>query len=456
MKGRHINCPDCQTEKYKIDRSYINKFEVLCGKANSSPSLGPTSFEMCIAWRHLCIQMSQDVRLRSSKQKQEAYIEDPSGILKCGGRLTYPATEVDDTEYSSYEFSSFVAPVGLVDNEVVIALAVYLHWEILPHTGVEQLLNYMLRIVHVEKLRTLIKSIRNSCIRCRILLKKRYLGETGNQSKTCLVRAPPFYSVQIDVCGPFPAHDSIKKRVKGKAYMLCLVCMLTSALNIVCLEGLSTDMIITSLVRHMGKHGYSKLIFCDSQASLLSLKSAEITVSDLQNQLWRKERIVLEVSTPHSHQERGKIENRIGVVRNMLEKSKELSTKKSYLEWESVGVCIANALNNIPIARSGDDSSDSPLSFISPNHLLLGRNNQRSMELPVVVEGSTLSRLEDVQNTVDTMLDYIVNDIHKFVPGKRLTQGEIPKPGEIVLFIMEESNRKRYEKFKYGRKLCSR
>ncbi len=128
--------------------------------------------------------MSQDVRLSFSKLKQEAYIEDQSRILKCGGRLTYPAIEVDDTEYSSYEFSSFVAPVSLVDNEVVIALAVYLHWEILSHTSVEQLLNYMLRIVHVDKLRTLIKSIRNSCIRCRILLKKRYLGETGNQSKT--------------------------------------------------------------------------------------------------------------------------------------------------------------------------------------------------------------------------------------------------------------------------------
>ena len=93
--------------------------------------------------------------------------------------------------------------------------------------------------------------------------------------------------------------------------------------------------------------------------------------------------------------------------------------------------------------------SDSPLLFISPNHLLVGRNNKRAMELPVVVEGSTLSRLEDVQNTVDTMIDYIVNDILKFVPGKRLTRGEIPQPGEIVLFIIEENNRKRYEKLKY-------
>ena len=181
------------------------------------------------------------------------------------------------------------------------------------------------------------------------------------------------------------------------------------------------------------------------------MKSADITVLDLQSQLWSKERIVLEVSTPHSHQERGKIENRIGAVRNMLEKSRELSTKKSYLEWESVGVCIANTLNNLPIARNGDDETESSLSFISPNHLLLGRNNKRSMELPVVIEGSTLSRLEDVQNTVDNMLDYIVNDIHKFVPGKRLVQGEIPQPGEIVLFISEENPRKRYEKFKYGK-----
>ncbi len=93
--------------------------------------------------------------------------------------------------------------------------------------------------------------------------------------------------------------------------------------------------------------------------------------------------------------------------------------------------------------------SDSLLSFISPNHLLVGRNNERAMELPVVVEGSTLSRLEDVQNTVDTMIDYIGNDIYKFVPGKRLTRGEIPQPGENVLFIIEENNRKRYEKFKY-------
>ena len=449
-KGKHINCDICDYEKNKIDRSYINKFEVLCTKSNALPELGPSSYEMWTAWTYTCKLLSKEVSNTTSKSKLDSYIRDESEILKSGGRLSYPELDVDNSELAVFENTSFIAPVALVTNPVIISLALHLHWEILNHPGIELHLGYMLSIVHVERLRTLIKKIRTSCIRCRLLLKKRYIGSTGNQAKSCLVKAPPFYSIQMDCCGPFLAHDSVKRRTTIKAYMLVIVCMLTGAVSIVCLDSLSTDSIMSSMLRHISRYGYAKLIYCDSQSSFLSLESLNFTIRDLKTNLWTQERIVLEVSTPHAHMERGKVEQRVRVIREMLDKSREHSTKKSILDWETICATTSNSLNNLPLARHCDET-DSPISFICPNHFLLGRNNSRSLEFPIEDERNISKRLEDIQDTTDMMIEYLAQNIHKYVPGKRIISGELPQAGEVVLFISEESQRKRNEKFKYGK-----
>ena len=51
------------------------------------------------------------------------------------------------------------------------------------------------------------------------------------------------------------------------------------------------------------------------------------------------------------------------------------------IQWECLFAKISNAIGNLPIAR-GDTSNETNLGFkiITPNRLLMGRNNYRSLE----------------------------------------------------------------------------
>ena len=53
----------------------------------------------------------------------------------------------------------------------------------------------------------------------------------------------------------------------------------------------------------------------------------------------------------------------------------------TFIQWECLFAKISNAIRNLPIAR-GDTSNETNLGFeiITPNRLLMGRNNYRSLE----------------------------------------------------------------------------
>ena len=70
------------------------------------------------------------------------------------------------------------------------------------HPGVEKLVLLVLQVIHVERLRTLVKYIRKSCPRCRYILMKEIKIEVSNQHKLAYTSAPPFHSAQMDIaCG---------------------------------------------------------------------------------------------------------------------------------------------------------------------------------------------------------------------------------------------------------------
>ena len=71
------------------------------------------------------------------------------------------------------------------------------------------------------------------------------------------------------------------------------------------------------------------------------------------------------------------------------------------------------------------------------------------METPVVFEhlGDRLKAISEITNI---MYDHLEKNIHKYVPGKRVSTSNPPRVGEIVLFLAIEAERKRNERFKYG------
>ena len=163
------------------------------------------------------------------------------------------------------------------------------------------------------------------------------------KNKQALV-APPFYAIQFDIAYGFSAVPWKKARNKVTLYALVVVCVLTSATSILSLEGISTEDIVAALERHSSRYGVPGIIFTDNGTQLAALTGTSFTPRSLENGLKEKLDIKVVVSCPKAHEERGRVERRIRMIRDMLQKTGEaISAPQSPLMWETTFARIANA-----------------------------------------------------------------------------------------------------------------
>ena len=416
----------------------------------------PTSYEIHLAWNMLCRRETFQVRTTLTQRKIAAFKEE-HGILVSGGRMMYPDLVVDNPELPYFPKLNFTSPVALVNSPLTIALAVFIHWQVLYHPGVEQQLSFMLKILHVENLRFLIKKIRNQCPRCRFLIKKRLNPTTGNQSKLAMLKCPAFYASMIDICGPFTAYEIMAKETRNakskEAYFLLFVCLTSSATNICVLEDKTTESITLAILRHSNRYSIPKFLILDNESSFLCLKQARVQFQDLQGNLWKDQRIILEIATPLNHHSRGKVEVKVKLLRELLQRTAQNGRKHSYLMWETVGSTVANMLNNLPIAHCSDRNSiDDPIFLVTPNSLLMGKNQSRSVTGPIeLLDCEVNSQFQNINEITRILQSNLAAMVHKYVPGREVCEGSPPLIGEIVVFVMKENQRARNIAYKFGR-----
>ena len=167
-----------------------------------------------------------------------------------------------------------------------------------------------------------------------------------------------------------------------KCYALVKVCLLTSATNILCLEGLETQDICAAVERHAAHYGMPACIFVDSGTQLISLKKTEFSIKNFQTMLVRKLDIEVRVSTAKCHSEQGRVEAKIRIIRYTLDQL-GVSTKAplTTLGWETVFAKICNTIDDTPICRSNNTNArDLGFEVITPNRIKLGKNNFRTMQ----------------------------------------------------------------------------
>ena len=112
-------------------------------------------------------------------------------------------------------------------------------------------------------------------------------------------------------------------------------------------------------------------------------------VQDLNGELSDRLNMEVRVTNAKSHEENGRVEVRIRELRRIVELLSQLKEQdlgsQTILQWETIFGDIANALNNLPIATSNNSRSrSSELKIITPNQLLLGRNQYRAIAAPMI------------------------------------------------------------------------
>ena len=222
------------------------------------------------------------------------------------------------------------------------------------------------------------------------------------------------------------------------------------------LEGMETQDIIQALERHAFRHGMPSKVFVDNGTQLISLERANFELRDFQCRT--KEALGLEivVSSPKAHEERGRVEAKVKTLRDMMRKLViEKETAMTVLQWETVFAKMSSMINDLPLAKGSTSSvTDLGWNVITPNRLMLGRNNNRSLEGSIRVEhGHNFDRLLKRNNEIlKVWYQMFIDKLHHLIHRpKKWVKDDPVRVDDIVIFVYNENPAMDENTWKLGR-----
>ena len=313
------------------------------------------------------------------------------GILYHTGRILL-VQEIDGREHLAdacldLSAATFCVPITDALSPVAYAIVAETHWHSpdVSHGGVESVLRYAQQTAYIIGGRTLVKSMKKLCARCRFLHKRGVRVAMGPVSDDGLRIAPPFYVSQVDLCGHFSAYSPANKRATLKVWVVVFCCSVTGAVDCRIMEDYSADGFLMSFSRFACRFGYPKKLLPDEGGQLVKgCTDMIISMSDVRHRLSVEHGVEFETCPVGAHYYHGKVERKIQEVKKSL--SKNISNKRlSILQWETLCQQISNSINNLPIGIGNKSELLENLDILTPNRLILGRNNTRSPTAPLEI-----------------------------------------------------------------------
>ena len=201
------------------------------------------------------------------------------------------------------------------------------------------------------------------------------MGPISNHNLTI---APAFYSTQVDLAGPFLFFSAQHKRTTVKIWLSVFCCATTSAVKIKVMDDYSTSSFLQAFTRFSCDVGYPKILLPDAGSQLIKgCDSMRLSFTDIQYRLHKDVAVDFNVCPVGAHNMHGKVERKIQEIKSSLERTLK-TNRLSVLQWETITSSIANSINNLPLALHNVKSDFEVMDLITPNRLLMGRNNDRS------------------------------------------------------------------------------
>ena len=198
-----------------------------------------------------------------------------------------------------------------------------------------------------------------------------------------------------------------------------------------------------SFVSLFSSSGDETNVFVDAGSQLVTLNNVEFSIRDLNNRVYDSMGMKVNVATPKAHEDRGRVEAKVKVLRSMLNK---LSIKSSRamptLSWETVFAKVANSIDSVPLCKGNSSNvRDWGFEIITSNRLKLGRNNQRSLEDSLFLTGNTYTDvLEAVRKCQRAWYQVMLDHLHHFMPKPRKWVKTDPVSiNDVVIFIHNDS-----------------
>ena len=396
--------------------------------------------------------------LKNIPKKDMKYYTLNNDILFYNGRLSNDQRiSVHDLDMLDLKFLDsldirFHSPCIWPSSDIFYSYCVYVHTNLVIHGGVEATIQEICKRFYPINCRKIVATIINSCIKCKIIRKKALDQAMKNHSSIKLSFAPAFSLIMIDLAQHFncKARHEGRQTVKIPALIVC--CIVTGATAVYALENWATQSIVMAISRHGDRYGTPNTIFVDPGAALKKLKDVSFNMTDMTLKLHEQNKFNVIVSVAKGHYMQGKVERKIATVRDLLAKLGKSNAILSFLEWETLFSKISNHINSLPICRSSGRSVFSPeYTVITPNRLLLGYNNQRSLSGPLILESSPSNMLQKINEVQETFFNLLSKQLHLLIPKPKFHKDSEVFVGDIILFYVDESFfHKRTQPWLYG------
>ena len=397
---------------------------------------------------------SDEVRSSTSKKDLEKYTLD-NGIFYYNGRIaqgeSFTTKDLDVDYFFDSSEMNFMNPVVLSSSKIFYSFAMFIHWKVQLHGGVERLLRKIMDMFYPVNPRPVLQKIIRDCSKCRIIRRKTVELEMAKHHKARLTLAPAFYSIQIDLAENFKAYLKLGSRKPINVPGLVIVCLMSGATAAYIMEDWSTDSVSTVLLRHGCRYGFPKDIYVDPGTQLKKLKDFKISFRNLQDNLLLDMGCNINVGAPKAHSSRGRVEQRVKLVKELLKKCSKSGLANSMIGWETALARVCNVINNVPICR-GENITRNEWNIITPNRLILGKNNERSTEGPFKLDGVKSRLLEKIKTIESCWYQLFISKVHTLIPRPKWHKSSrMPEVGDVCLFVMDDSQLKTENVWHYGR-----
>ena len=347
---------------------------------------------------------------------------------------------------------TFCVPVTDSHSPIAYAIVNETHWyhPDVSHGGIESVLRCAQTIAHIIWGRSLVKLVKKGCARCRFLHARAVRAAMGPVGERNLKIAPPFYFTQVDIAGYFNAYSPINKRATIKIWLTIFCCTVTGTVDIRVMENYTADAFVMSFVRFSSRFGYPKLVMPDEGSQLKNgCENMIISFSDIRHQLNVKYGVDFETCPVNAHYVHGKVERKIREIRKSLKQTVS-GRRLSVLCWETLGCQIANSINNMPIGLGNKCELLESLDILTPNRLILGRNNNRAPTAPLELSND-FRRIIEGNNDIfsvwfkEWLIGYVPSLVQK---PKWFDSDRNISVGDVVLFLKAEKEFER--QYQYG------
>ena len=432
-----------------ILRSNWDKYVVTTGSNGVDPAglvLVISQTMLQTSFYYFALKASEEVKKFLDKSKYEDISKEIDGVLYYSGRI------LPEQDFGGHPNlcraaldlcqTTFCVPVMDRCSPVAISIALEIHWfhPDVSHLGIETVHRQTLKVAHIISGMRLATSIKFGCKRCRTLNKKSIAVAMGPVQDVNLCIAPAFYASQVDVFGPFKAFSIANKRAVIKVWFLIFCCCTTGAIDIKTMEDYSTDSFALGFIRFSCRFGYPRYLLPDPGSQLIKgCEDMSYSFVDAKQRLLGEFGVDYMSSPVGAHYNHGKVERKIREVKKCVQISVE-NERLSIVQWETLMSQIGNSINNLPIGLGTKVSNIESLDLITPNRLILGRNNDRCGNSPLVI---CPDHKKIIEKNSDIFRAWFQAWITSYVP----TLIERPKwhktdrhitVGDIVLFLKSE------------------